>query len=236
MIIRLPKKYIFLFVIIVLIFILIKVFSSYYSVFNYYNEPIYKGDPNSKKIAFACNVYWGNEYIPDLLNIFKEEDIKITFFIGGSWARSFPRLLKIIHDEGHEIGNHGYSHKNHANLTLEENKAEILKAEKQIEEIIGIKTELFAPPSGAFNDDTIKAAEELNYKIILWSIDTIDWKKPGSQYIRDKVLGKTHNGAIVLMHPVKDTVEALPSIIAELKEQGYKVTNIHEIIYSSNHL
>lgn len=235
MVIRLPKKYIIFIGLIVLTFLLIKAFYGYYPVF-YYNEPIYKGNPNSKEIAFACNVYWGNEHIPDLLNIFKEEDIKITFFIGGSWARSFPRLLKMIYNEGHEIGNHGYNHKDHRTLTLEENKAEILKAEKQIEEIIGVKTRLFAPPSGEFNKETIKAAEELGYKIIMWSIDTIDWKRPGSQYIRDKVLKNVHNGAIVLMHPVNDTVEALHNIIAELKEQGYMITNIHEVLYNSDEL
>lgn len=220
---------------ILLCLLIIKMYHSYSPVIKYIaKEPIYRGNPNVKKIAFTCNVYWGNEYIPTLLGILRENEVKITFFIGGSWAKKFPQILKDIYYEGHEIGNHGYNHKNHKDLSLEENKKEIMEAEQIIEEIIGIKTRLFAPPYGEFNNETIKAAEELNYQIIMWSIDTIDWKKPGSDYIINKVLKKAHNGAIVLIHPTQDTVEALPTILEELKRAGYKLTTVTDIIPSKN--
>ncbi|HHY14007.1 MAG TPA: polysaccharide deacetylase family protein [Thermoanaerobacterales bacterium] len=234
-IVKISKRVIFIVVVVLMIMFLVKTFSNIIPVFRFNSEePIYKGDSESKKIAFACNVYWGNEYIPDMLNIFRKNDIKITFFIGGSWSRDFPELLKMIYDEGHEIGNHGYNHKDHTKLAFEENKMEIIRAEKQIEETTGNKTNLFAPPSGAYNKDTIKAAKELGYTVIMWSIDTIDWKKPGSQYIIDKVINNSHNGAIVLMHPVEDTLEALPSIIMGLKAQGYEITNVSEVIANKN--
>src|SRR5665648_246243 len=85
---------------------------------NVTSNPIYKGNENKPVIAFECNVVWGTEYVPQILDIFKEKDIKITFFIGGQWAKDNPELLKRIANEGHEIGNHGYKHKHHNQLDI----------------------------------------------------------------------------------------------------------------------
>lgn len=193
-------------------------------------EPIYEGAKNKKIMAFTCNVAWGNEYIPKLLEIFEEKDVKITFFIEGRWADKFPELLRLIESKGHEIGNHGYSHAHHAQLSLEQNINEIKKTEKTIEEIINKKTSLFAPPYGEFSDNTVKATNELDYKLIMWTIDTIDWKKPGVDYIINKVLDNAGNGKIVLMHPTEDTVRALPTIIDNLKKDGYKISTVSDVL------
>lgn len=193
-------------------------------------EPIYEGIKNKKVMAFTCNIAWGNEYIPDLLEIFEKNNINITFFIEGRWADKFPELLCLIDSKGHEIGNHGYSHAHHAQLSLEQNIEEIKKTEDVIEKIINKKTSLFAPPYGEFSDNTVKATDELGYKLIMWTIDTIDWKKPGVDYIIDKVLNNAGNGKIVLMHPTEDTVRALPTIIENLKKEGYKISTVSDVI------
>ena len=105
-------------------------------VFNFSVEnPIYKGDENLTQVAFACNVVWGTEYIPSMLNIFREHDIKITFFIGGEWARDNPELLRRIVEEGHELGNHGFSHRHHNSLSFEEDIKEIKDTEDIIRDI-----------------------------------------------------------------------------------------------------
>ena len=193
-------------------------------------EPIYQGSNKKKVMAFTCNVAWGNEYIPELLKVFTEKDVKITFFIEGRWAKNFPELLELIYSKGHEIGNHGYSHAHHASLTLEQNINEIQKAEDTIKKVIGKKTNLFAPPYGEFSDETVKAVNKFNYKLIMWTIDTIDWKKPGIKYITNKVIENAGNGKIVLIHPTEDTVKAMPFIIENLQQQGYKIVSVGDML------
>ncbi|MGI6538734.1 MAG: polysaccharide deacetylase family protein [Caldicoprobacterales bacterium] len=193
-------------------------------------SPIYKGNQNYPIIAFECNVVWGTEYVGPMLDILNEYDIRITFFIGGEWARDNPKLLKRMVAEGHELGNHGYSHKHHNNLNLEQNRKEIIDAEKVIEEITGIKTCLFAPPYGEFNNITLQAANSLGYRTIMWSIDTIDWRRDGVDNIINRVMKNPHNGALVLMHPTADTVTALPIIIERLQEQGYCIGSVSKAI------
>ncbi|MCC5909850.1 MAG: polysaccharide deacetylase family protein [Clostridiaceae bacterium] len=196
------------------------------------SNPIEKGSEESNYIAFACNVDWGNEVIPEMLENLNEKDIKITFFVTGRWAKAFPELLEAIVKEGHEIGSHGYQHLDYSQLSIEKNKEQIRKAEEVIMEQIGIKPNLFAPPSGAYNQHTLIAAEELGYKTILWSIDTIDWRQGSTKdVIVERVMKKSnHNGAIILMHPMPETAKALPTLIEEMNKKGLKVGRISDVL------
>jgi probable sporulation protein (polysaccharide deacetylase family) len=196
---------------------------------NYY-DPIFKGAEDEKEIALACNVVWGNEYLPEILKIFRENDIKITFFIGGQWASKNEELLKAIYNDGHELGNHGYKHLHHSELTPDLNKQEIIKTEEEIKRITGVKTNLFAPPYGDWNTTVVEAAEAIGYKVILWSIDTIDWNTKDYRTILERVERKHHNGAIVLMHPTKVIVEALPEMIKNLKKHGYEIETVSDVL------
>lgn len=193
-------------------------------------EPIAKGNVDLPKIALTCNVFWGEEFLPEMLKTLDENNIKITFFIGGTWAKSNPELLKTIAEKGHELANHSYNHPHPNTLSKEQNQEQILKTENIIQEITGIKTCLYAPPYGEYNDTVLKAASEINYPTIMWSIDTVDWKKPPSEIIKNRIVKKAHNGAIVLMHPTAPTAKALPDIIKELKEKGYTITTVSDII------
>ncbi|MDR7856220.1 polysaccharide deacetylase family protein [Tissierella sp.] len=191
----------------------------------------YKGNIDEKTIAFACNVDWGNDYIPPMLEIFKDNDIKITYFVTGKWAEKNEELLKMIYNEKHEIGNHGYNHADYDKLTYEKNREEILKTHDVIKSILNIDSKYFAPPSGAFSENTIKACSELDYNLILWSIDTIDWRKDSyKDIIVRRVTEKAHNAAIVLMHPTEETIKALPEIINYLYENGYKIGTISDVM------
>jgi len=191
----------------------------------------YKGNVDDRIVAFACNVDWGDEYIPTMLEIFKEKNINITFFVTGKWAAKNPELLIKIYEQGHEIGNHGYRHIDYDKLSYEENKEEIIKAHNTIREIIKSKPKYFAPPSGAYNDNTIKAAKDLNYDIIMWSIDTIDWHKDSNkQKIIERVTNKIHNSAIILIHPTEETIKALPDIINFLYSKGYRIGKVRDVI------
>ena len=164
------------------------------------------------------------------LSELKKNDIKITFFFGGEWVSKNKELLLSINSDGHEIGNHGYNHLKHSKLSRERNIQEILDTEEVIMNIIGKKTNLFAPPYGDLNKDVINAAESIGYKVIMWSIDTIDWNTKDYNKILERINKKIHNGAIILMHPTESMVKALPIMINNLKNDGYSIVKVSEIL------
>lgn len=194
-------------------------------------EPIRAGS-NERFIAFAMNVDWGNEVIPGILQILKEKNVKITFFVTGRWAKEYPELFQRIVDEGHEIGSHGYHHLNYSDLNQAQNEEQIIMAEKAIMKHTSKKPVYFAPPSGAYNESTLKAADRLGYETILWSIDTIDWRKGSTEgVILQRVLDKASlGGGIVLMHPMPETAKALPKLIDRLREKGLEVGGVTDIL------
>ena len=219
-----------------IVLILLVTTSIVYMIYNKveatFNQNVYYGgNVDEKVIAFACNIDWGNECIPDMLKIFNDNKIKITFFPTGKWAEKNSDILKDIYNNGHEIGNHGYNHLDYDKLGYEKNMEEISKAHDIIKDILKIEPKYFAPPSGAFNDNTIKASNDLGYDLILWSIDTIDWRQDSvKNVIVDRVINNAHNSAIVLMHPKEETVKALPEIINFLHGNGYRIGTISDVI------
>ena len=213
-------------IIILVIILLFSISSKVLTAF----KPIYQAETGRNEIALTCNVVWGTEYIPMMLDILKKEDVKMTFYIGGKWAEDNPEVLKEIYLAGHEIGNHGYDHKKHSKLTDIDNENEIINAEKAIEKIIDEKTTLFAPPYGDINERTVEIAEDLGYKVIMWNKDTIDWRDQDPQVIYDRVFKSPLKGGIVLMHPTEGTVKALPAIIKDIKKQNVKIVKVSDLI------
>jgi len=215
-------------------FILLK--SEKSEVFNNYKDtaikPIDRGSQNSKYIAFTCNVDWGNEVLPDILETLDKEEIKITFFITGRWAKQFPDLMQRIVDAGHEIGSHGYQHLDYGSLSLDKNEEQIRKADEVLSKYTTEKLTLFAPPSGSYNENTLIASSKFGYKTILWTIDTIDWRAGSTKdVIIDRVLKKDNfNGSIVLMHPMPETAKALPRLIEVMREKGLEIGRVSDIL------
>ncbi|HHU18462.1 MAG: polysaccharide deacetylase family protein [Anaerovoracaceae bacterium] len=193
---------------------------------------IRNGLPNSGQVTFSCNVDWGEEVIPDMLKIFDENQINITFFVSGKWAEKHPDLLREMYAAGHEIQSHGYSHKLCSQNSVETIKEEILKTEKVIMDIIGVKTNVFAPPAGNYDETTVELCRSLGYKLALWNVDTIDWREGSTaEVIKNRVLKKHLNGAIVLMHPKEETVKALPDLIREIKGKNLSIVPLYRLSY-----
>lgn len=227
------KKTLFTIILTVILLILsIVIYITYNITEEIFNPDVYyQGNVDDKVVAFACNVDWGNDFILPMLDIFKENNINITYFVTGKWVEKNQNILKLIFEEKHEIGNHGYSHIDYDKLSYDRNKEEIIKAHNIIKNTIDIEPKYFAPPSGAYSDNTVKAANELGYELIMWSIDTIDWRKDSTrEIIIKRVLDKIHNSAIVLMHPTSETIKALPEIINYLYQNGYKIGTISDVI------
>ena len=191
-----------------------------------YNGTIYAGDKSSNKVSLMINVYWGTEYLKSMLETLKKHNIKTTFFVGGSWAVENPDLLRQMHEAGHEIASHGYNHKEHGKLDYNANYAEIKKCHDVVKQLLKIDMELFAPPGGSYNKNTVSAASDLGYKTIMWTRDTIDWRDHDTNLIYNRAVVGMQGGDLILMHPTANTAEALEKIIEYAKNHSFLLTTV----------
>lgn len=194
------------------------------------NEVYYSGDENSNNVTLMINVYWGTEYLDQMLEILEDNGVKTTFFVGGTWAVAESEMLQKIYEAGHEIGNHGYYHKDQGRISAEKNYEEILNTHNLVKSLIGVEMNLFAPPSGSYNKKTVEIATSLGYKTIMWTDgrDTIDWRDKDSDLIYKRAVSNCKGGDFVLMHPTQATADALDNIIKTLKSQGFNLCTVSE--------
>lgn len=190
----------------------------------------YNGDTTKNDVTLMINVYWGTEYLDDMLEILDNYNVKTTFFIGGTWAVLNEDYLTKIYESGHELANHGYHHKDHDKLDEAGNLNEISTTHKIVKELTGVEMDLFAPPSGAYDSLTVTCAEQLGYHTIMWTRDTIDWRDHDSNLIYSRAVKNAKGGDLILMHPTEATVEALPKIIEFFQANNFNLTTVSENI------
>lgn len=195
-------------------------------------KAIYRGNEQKSNVSLCINVYWGTEYLLDMLDILDETNAKATFFVGGTWASKNPDTLREIYSRGHEIANHGYYHKDHKVIDYARNVQEIEYTHKLIKEVLNIDMKLFMPPSGSFGSQTLEAAENLGYTTIMWSKDTIDWRDHNTSLILSRATKNMQNGDIILMHPTENTKYALRDIVKSYQKNGFNVVTVSENIAS----
>jgi len=220
-------------VIIILSLIVLSVFTTTFStsyVFSYDNDNvIYNGDRNDNKVSIMINVYEGTDHINEMLDILNRYNAKATFFIGGIWAEKNMETLSKIMANGHEVGNHGYLHLDHSNMDYSQNYDEILMCHNLIKVYTGHDMRLFAPPSGAFNNATVDACNNLGYITIMWSKDTIDWRDHDVKLIYERATKSVSGGDFILMHPTECSVSALSAIL-----EYYRINNLVATTVSDN--
>lgn len=194
-------------------------------------QPIYRGNETRPEISLMFNVYWGEEYLLDIAEIFKSYNMRATFFIGGCWAAKNPDLIKKLDEMGFEIANHGYTHKNHKELSVSENHKEIIVTDKLLTSILGkLPSKLFAPPSGYIGDNMLQVCQDEGFKVVMWSRDTIDWRDKDSKTVYARAVKNMKNGDLILMHPSAHTLEALPKVLAYCKTNGYTAVTVSDIL------
>jgi probable sporulation protein (polysaccharide deacetylase family) len=193
-------------------------------------QPVYKGNPNKPMAALMINVAWGEEYLPDILNTLLNENVHATFFFDGSWLAQHEELGKQIATYGHELSNHAYSHPAMSRLSRSLAQSEIRKTQSLLEDRLGVRNTLFAPPSGDFDDETLQIAQEQGLTTVLWTLDTLDWKKPEPAVILRRVVPKLEPGALILMHPTASTRDALPDLIRAIKQKGLALGTVSELL------
>lgn len=179
-------------------------------------------------VSLMFNVYWGTDEVYRILDTLSAHNAKATFFIGGCWADDNTDCLRAIYESGHELGNHGYFHKDHKKLNLVQNQKEIDDCNQFIELATGYNPTLFAPPSGSYGNDMLSACKTLGMKTVLWSRDTIDWRDKNTSVIYTRATREIKIGDFVLMHPMKETADALDDILKYYENRSLKTVTVSE--------
>ena len=192
------------------------------------NAVLYNGNRSANEVSLMFNVYENANVVEGILDLLKEKGVKATFFIGGIFATRESQVIKRIYEEGHEIGNHGYLHKDHKKLSESQNIEEISSTHKLVKSITGLEMNLFAPPSGSFSKTTLQVAEQLGYTVIMWTKDTIDWRDSDKDLIYKRATKNPSNGDLILMHPKQHSLEVLPKIIEFYVQNGYEIVTVSE--------
>lgn len=200
--------------------------------------PIYCVDTEKKQVALTFDAAWGNEDTARILEILKQNDIQVTFFMTGGWVEKYPEDVKAILNAGHDLGNHSENHKNMTQLSDEQCQEEIQKVHTKVQELTGYEMYLFRPPYGDYDNHVISSAGKSGYYSIQWDVDSLDWKDYGVDSILKNVLENEHlrKGSIILCHNgAKYTADALERLIAGLKEQGYEIVPVSRLIYKEKY-
>ena len=193
--------------------------------------PIYRVQSDKKEVAISFDAAWGNEETEQLLDILDEHDVKATFFLVGDWVDKYPDDVKNIAAHGHDIGNHSDTHPHLPQLSTENATSEIQRCNEKIEALTGSAPTLFRPPYGDYNNSVVSAVKSLGMYCVQWDVDSLDWKDPSPEQLCQNVLGKVRDGSIVLMHNgAKNTPAALPSIIEGIKDKGFEIVLIKDLI------
>lgn len=193
-------------------------------------EPIYRGNPAKPMVSLMINVAWGNEYIVPMLDVLDEENVKVTFFLDGSWLSKNPELAKEMLKRGHEMENHAYTHPNMSTLSRARATVEIEKTQKLLKESLGVTNKWFAPPSGDFDQETVEIASSLGLKTVLWTVDTVDWRNPSPESVVAKITSKAEPGTLVLMHPTASSSKALRAMIRGIKAKGLQLGTVSQTL------
>ncbi|NEQ39808.1 MAG: polysaccharide deacetylase family protein [Okeania sp. SIO3I5] len=188
-----------------------------------------------KVIALTFDDGPWNRTTEQILDILKKHNIKATFFVVGQHLNERQEIGKKIVEAGHVIANHTWNHPSKkSKMSPDRIKSEIGRTADLIYKITGRTTNLFRPPGGVLENGLADYAKERKHTVVLWSADSVDWYYRSAQEITKKVLNKASNGGIVLLHdgggPRGHVVEALPNIIAGLKQQDYEFVTIPELL------
>jgi peptidoglycan/xylan/chitin deacetylase (PgdA/CDA1 family) len=169
---------------------------------------------------------------PKLLEMAAERHIKLTFFVLGECVEQNPDVFRREVAEGHEIGNHSWSHPNLAKLSDANVRSQLQRTEDIIVKTAGIKPKLMRPPYGELTKrQRILVNHEFGYKVILWDVDPLDWKRPGSDVVAQRIIAGARPGSIILSHDIHPpTIAAMPQVFDALLAKGFKFVTVSELL------
>jgi peptidoglycan/xylan/chitin deacetylase (PgdA/CDA1 family) len=200
-------------------------------------DEIVRGDPSRPWVSLVFNVGAGSTPGEQILDTLREREVRTTFFILGWWAERQPELVRRIFDDGHEVASHGHSVFDLTSVRDAEVIADLEHADAVLSGITGQTTRPLWSPSAGYRDARVRRlAASIGYRPIYWTLDSGDWQVDATaDGVRQRVLGNAANGSIIVMHfdspRTADTIAAaLPSIVDGLRERGYRLVTITELV------
>lgn len=198
--------------------------------------PIYCVQKDSNVCALSFDAAWGNEDTQQLIDILGKYNIRATFFVVGDWVDKYPESVKALHDAGHEVMNHSNKHDHMTKLSADQIIADVNACSDKIENVTGVRPELFRPPYGEYDDKVVSTLRSMGMYTIQWDVDSLDWKELSAEEITGRVTERIAPGSIVLFHnAAKHTPAALPGLIEKLIQKGYSFVPISELILRENY-
>ena len=198
--------------------------------------PVYCVDTQDKKVAITFDAAWGADKTEGIIDILKEYNAHATFFLVGFWVEDYENEAKKIAESGFEIGTHSNTHPDMTKLSHEQKKLELETSMQIIQEKTGQTPTLFRAPFGSYNNDLLDVCESLKLTAIQWDVDSLDWKGLSAEQIHNRVMPRVKNGSIILCHNnSKNILNALPLLLESLKQKGYTICSVGELIYHENY-
>src|SRR5437879_11290752 len=172
---------------------------------------------------------------PKLLDILAAHQIKATFFVIGENVAEHPEIVARAAREGHEIGNHSWSHPNFGKMSDDGVRSQLQRTDDAIKSATGARPTLLRPPYGSITAREKRwINDQFGYQIILWDVDPYDWKRPGPSVVRNRILKETQPGSIVLSHDIHPgTIEAMPSTFDALEAKGFRFVTVSALIQAA---
>jgi peptidoglycan-N-acetylglucosamine deacetylase len=169
---------------------------------------------------------------PKLLDLLAAHHIKVTFFLIGENVAEHPEIVAREAREGHELANHSWSHPNLGKMSDESVRGQIRRTDDAIRNAAGISPTLLRPPYGSITPRQKKwINHEFGYKIALWDVDPLDWKRPGPNVVCNRIVKNTRAGSIVLVHDIHPgSIEAIPCVLNQLEAKGFKFVTVSELL------
>lgn len=194
--------------------------------------PIYSVSRTDNKIAITFDCAWGNSNTDSILAELKEAGAKATFFVTGEFCDNYPEDVKKMYDAGHEIGNHTDTHPHMEGINVNDLIKDVRECSRKIKMITGEEPKTFRAPYGEYSDKVVSTVEGMGLKMIQWSVDSIDWKEPDADTIIKRIEEGTVSGSILLFHnDLKNTEEALPTMLTGLKQKGFSSVRVSDLVY-----
>lgn len=198
-------------------------------------DAFYAEQTEEKHIYLTFDVGYENGNTASILDTLKKHNVSATFFVVGTYIESDPELVKRMAEEGHIVGNHTWHHPDMSQIAaLDTFKKELVDVEDAYREVTGEgMTKFYRPPQGKYSESNLQMAQELGYKTFFWSLAYVDWyddNQPTKEEAFDKLLGRIHPGAIVLLHSTSDTNSLiLDELIQKWEEMGYTIRPLTEL-------
>jgi len=193
---------------------------------------ISSGSRSQKLIALTFDDGPNPAHTPRLLDMLRRRNVKATFYVIGERAANHPDIIRRIVTEGHEVGNHTWTHPNLKKLSDDAVRRELNKTRDAIVSACGVQPRTMRPPYGAmFQKQREWVYREYGYPTVLWDVDPLDWKKPGSSVVAQRLISGARNGSILLVHDLHgSSVDAIPQTIDTLLRQGYQFVTVSQLI------